>query len=183
MTAPPPPPPARAPFTVEDFQQRTPTEVAILPPTIAPNFSTADGDLLRNHVYARLIEKGYTVLDPAYVDQAVSAEVPRGRRSEDAPPPSVASLRASLEADAYLFLDVLNVKVLPGVDPSIYRIEVRATLLDGGVTGGTLFEHRIPVTYELDYGENKEPTHEQLDDILRRYAARLMNALPGRSRN
>ncbi|MFH0946757.1 MAG: hypothetical protein V2A76_16300 [Planctomycetota bacterium] len=179
-TAPPPPPPARAPFAVEDYRERAPSEIAVLPPTIAPNFGTEEGDLLREHVYTRLIEKGYTVLDPAFVDQAVSSQVARGRRSSEAAPPSVASMRASLDTDAYLFLDVVNVKVLPGVDPSVYRIEVRATLLDGGITGGTLFEHRIPVTYEVDYGENRELSRAQLDDILRRYAAQLINSLPGR---
>ena len=180
-TAPPPPPPARAPFTVEDYQQRAPTEVAVLPPTIAPNFGTEDGDLLREHVYARLVEKGYTVLDPAFVDQAVSSQVARGRRSSEAAVPSVASLRSALDTGAFLFLDVINVKVLPGVDPSIYRIEVRATLLDGGITGGTLFEHRIPVTYQVDYGESRQLSPAQLDDILRRYAAQLINSLPGRT--
>ena len=178
-SAPPPPPPTQAPFTVEDYASRAPTEIAVLPPSVAPNFGASDGDTLREHVYARLIEKGYTALDPGYVDRAVESEVQRGRRTAESTPPRISALRTLLETDAFLSLDVINVKVLPGVDPSIYRIEVRATLIDA--FGATLFEHRLPVTYEVDYGDNRELSSNQLDDVLRRYAARLINSLPARS--
>lgn len=177
-TTPPPLPPSRAPFTVADFGNRIPVEVAILPPSLAPDFSSADGDTLRQQIYQRLIEKGYTPLAPEYVDQVMASAVPRGRRSAEARPPSISSLRAILPTEAFLFLDVLQVKLLPGVEPATYRIEARATLLDGA-TGATLYEHRIPVTYEVYY-EGRELLPGQAEDVLRRFASRLIGPLPAR---
>ena len=178
-SAPPPPPPTEAPFTVEDYRSRAPVEIAVLPPSIAPNFGAADGDLLREHIYSRLIEKGYTGLDPEYVDRAVESVVERGRLTSESTPPRVSALRSLLDSEAFLLLEVINVKVLPGGEPSIYRIEVRATLVD--TLGSTLFEHRVTKTFEVEYGDDRELSRDQLDDLMRRYAAQLVNALPARS--
>lgn len=176
-----PPAPARtlAPFTVPDYVDRAPVEVAILPAVPAPNFTADDAGVLRGHLYRELLAKGYTPLALDYVDQAVGGIVPTTPQAGPSEPPRIARLRPALATDAFLALDVLYVKTVPGAEPGVYQIDVRATLLDGE-TGSVLFDHRFDETYEVRFDSERRVPTSLRDDVLRRFAARLVSDLPAR---
>lgn len=171
---------APAPYTKAGFDPQAAVEIAILPPAAVPNFPASDGRLLVERVYAALVEKGYTPINPDFAESRLGDVLPADR-TRGAEPASLAALRGALDADGYLEVDVVSVKMVPGVRPAVYRIETRATLVEAS-SGETVFQQRLPVTYEVEYGADRRLSPGTLDELLRRHVGRLLAGLPARRR-
>lgn len=176
--SPPRPYDAPPPYTIVGYAGRTPTEIAILPPAAVPNFPAAEGRALVEHVYSALVDKGYTPLSPDHTEGRLAELLPPGRPRASRPAP-LPALAGALPADAYLEIDVLSVKMVPGVEPAVYRLDTQATLV-GRDGGETLFQQRLPVTYEVSYEADRTLPAATRDEVLRRHVARLLAGLPAR---
>ncbi len=177
MTAPPSSTPTPAPYTIPEYAARAPVEIAVVQSSPSAFFRADDSRRFRDHVYRELIEKGYTPLAPEYVDGKLERLL--ARRVDRAERLRVSSLTDALEAESFLVLDVLSVTQRPAGKEGSYRIEARATLLEGS-SGTTLFDHRLPFSFDVDFGSDEKLSPAQADDLLKRYAKRLLSGLPGR---
>lgn len=177
MTAPAVSTPAQPPFTIAEYAARAPVEIAVVPPAASTTFRSEDSRRFRDHVYRQLILKGYTPLAPEYVDGKLERLL--ARRVDRSERLRVSALKDAVEAEAFLLLDVLSVTARPAGDQGSYRIEARATLLEGA-SGTVLFDHRLPVSFDVDFGADEKLSPPQVDDLLKRYSSRLLTALPAR---
>lgn len=165
----------KAPYTAADFGRRAPAEVAVLPVTGALDFTAAEAAALRDEAYGQLLGKGYAPLAPEFVDRSLGSS----GDAAGAGPPRIADLQARLPTDSYLLLDVLQVDRLTADKPPLYRLHARATLLDGE-SGAQLFDHVISMPFEARYVEGAALADEQVEDVMRRFGARLLGPLPAR---
>ncbi len=180
-TAPPSGGPSKSTFVINDYKSRQPVDVAILPVTVAASKFPASGqDRLRAHLYRALLEKGYSPLSIDYVDARVGGMFATGVGGAGGQPVPIDALRSSLDADAYLFVDVEKSETASGSEGGGWRLQARIKLLEAR-TGTTLFDQTAVTTYDVKADSSGNLSDRDADDALRRYAGRLTSSIPNRS--
>jgi hypothetical protein len=166
-------------FAVKDYAERAPIEVAVLPvATGERGFTPAEAKMLRGVLYDELIGKGYSPLNPVFVDAALKDALERSGAAAGTPP-AISALHAALPTDAFLFVDVERVDRDRG-DPPLFRIRARAALLEGK-TGTILFDHRMEAPYDVSYRTDGSISERQIRTALERYGTSLVGPLPART--
>ncbi len=164
-------PPAEAPnslvYMAPDYADRTPIEIAVLLPNEVPNFPAAHAALMRERLYGELLSKGYTCLNPTFVDGQIGALAAR-----------LDALRGAIRTDAFMSLELISVKEVPGLNPGIYRLEARGSLVDPA--GAVLFDHQMPMTFEVDFGPDRELSDVERSELYQAFVRRLLRDLPAR---
>ena len=169
------PPRIRPAYTAPDYDSRTPIQVAVLKPSATSDLSEDERISFRECLVKELIGKGYSPLNPSYVDERANSV----KVLSDKELPRVSALRQAMEADAYLLTEILSIQEIPGIRPPVLRIETRSTLLEAAA-GTTLFEYRLSMTFEAPFDSEGHLSSRARQDLIKRYSTSLLSPLPGR---
>ncbi len=166
------PPPESKLEVAADIEQRGPIEIAVLPIRRPLNFGEAEGTELLNEVYAELLRKNYTPLDPDYVQK----KLPKSYSADGLP--DVSTLKSTIAADAYLLVDLhkADIENEEGMRPR-YRLDATCWLFHGE-DGSTLYKHDLTQTYDVQLDGSKLLPGNQRREKLKFYAGRLLTRLP-----
>lgn len=171
-----PPNVARPAYLVGNFHELSPAEIAILPIGGGKDFDAGDSEALYSEAYSVLLQKNYSPLAPEFVARSVPKDFRKG--GPDAVP-TIGELKAAIQTDAYLLVDVIRCDVAVVADHPRLQIHGRATMLSGD-TGTVLFKYELPTSYDvvLDEEGRLDPVTEKT--LIRRFAAQLLTGVPVR---
>ena len=166
------PPPQSELVVAADFDQREPIEIAVLPIRRPLNFGEAEGAELMNEVYAELMRKNYTPLNPDFV----AKQLPPAFAQDGLP--DVSSLRSTIAADAYLLVDLhkADIENDEGMQPR-YRLDATCWLFHAE-DGSTLYKHDLVQTYDVQLDGSRILPGNLRREKLKLYAGRLLTRLP-----
>ncbi len=168
------PPPETRLQVAPDFDQQGIVEIAILPIRRPLDFGEAEGDELRNEIYAELLTKNFTPLDPSYV----AKKLPQPFVAEGLP--DVATLKRSIPADGYVMVD-LHKAALENVEGMHPRYRLDATLFVFEPNGGQrVYEHALTQTYDVRLDGSQTLSGRERREKFKLFAGRLLTGLPTR---